>query len=107
VGLLTPRQAAAELAISTRQLRDLSLDGDITFINVGRGDRPARRYEMSDLEVFKAERRTVSYRTSGAPASRRIANSPATKPIDIQEVFAARQQAKLAAKKLKATKSLP
>jgi hypothetical protein len=95
MGLLTPAQAAAELAISTRQLRDLSLDGDIPFINVGRGDRPARRYEMSDLEAFKAERRTISCRSSSAPAPKRTATTSAPKVFDIQAILAARQSEKL------------
>ncbi|WP_430251262.1 helix-turn-helix domain-containing protein [Neorhizobium sp. DAR64860/K0K1] len=99
MGLLTPKQAAAELAISSRQLRDLSLDGDIAFINVGRGERPARRYEMSDLEAFKAERRTISCRSSSVPAQKRTATTSGIKVIDFEATLAAQRSKKLSSKK--------
>lgn len=38
---MRPADAAKELGISDRQLRDLSADGAIPYIDVGRGDRPA------------------------------------------------------------------
>lgn len=101
MALLTPRQAAAQLAISSRQLRDLSLDGEIPFINVGRGDRHARRYEMSDLEAFKAERRTISCRSSSAPALKRTATTSGMKVIDFQATLAAQRSEKLNSRKLK------
>lgn len=57
--LLTPKAAAALLAISTRQLRDLTIDGQIPFVDVGRGTkRPSRRYDPADIEAFKAARKT-------------------------------------------------
>lgn len=57
IPLLTPREAAESLGISDRQLRDLTDDGKIPFINVGRGaTRPARRYETADVEAFKTLR---------------------------------------------------
>jgi excisionase family DNA binding protein len=94
MALLTPEQAASELGISDRQLRDLSSDGAIPFINVGRGNRPARRYEPSDIEAFKAERRRSSCQSTNAPARKRTATTSSSRVLDIQEILAARQSEK-------------
>lgn len=51
-GLLRPEEAAQFLAISTRQLRDLTRAGDIGYVNIGQRDRETRRYTMADLEAF-------------------------------------------------------
>ncbi|MBA8843981.1 hypothetical protein FHW02_002033 [Ochrobactrum sp. RH1CCR137] len=62
--LLTPEQAASELAISTRQLRDLTVSGEIRYINIGNGSaRETRRYEPADIEDFKNRRRSVVQRS--------------------------------------------
>jgi hypothetical protein len=51
--LLTPKQAASELAISDKQLRVLTLAGEIRYINIGQGDkRETRRYMAEDLSDF-------------------------------------------------------
>ena len=47
-GLLTARQAAARLAISTRKLWELSNRGEIPVIRVDR----AVRYDPSDLAAY-------------------------------------------------------
>lgn len=92
--LLTPEKAAEELGISGRQLRELSADGTLPFINVGRGGRPARRYEPADIEAFKAERRTISCPSSSAPAPKRTATTSGIRVIDFQATLAARQNEK-------------
>ncbi|ASR12116.1 hypothetical protein CHY08_34215 (plasmid) [Rhizobium leguminosarum bv. viciae] len=97
--LLTPERAAEELGISGRQLRDLTADGKIPFIDVGRGGRPARRYDPTDIEAFKAERRTISCPSSSAPAPRRTATTSGLKVFDIQAILAARTKEKQSASK--------
>lgn len=55
--LLYPEEAAAILAITTKQLKLLTDEGLLRWINVGLGKkRPARRYQLVDIEEFKAER---------------------------------------------------
>lgn len=58
--LLTPKEAAGLLAISDRQLRDLANQGHIAFVNVGRGNRPTRRYDPVDIEAFMLARKSVA-----------------------------------------------
>lgn len=60
--LMTPAKAATELGISGRQLRDLTADGAIPYID---GKREAGRYEPSDT-----------------------AKPPASKVYDIREILA-------------------
>lgn len=56
--LLTPKEAAARLAITVDQLADLVMDGAIAYIAVGRGSiRPRRRYTEADLNDFIERRR--------------------------------------------------
>lgn len=55
--LLTPEAAARFLAVSTRHLRDLTRDGVLPYVNVGRHERETRRYLREDLEAFIAGRR--------------------------------------------------
>ncbi|MDW9762195.1 helix-turn-helix domain-containing protein [Sinorhizobium meliloti] len=55
--LLTPEQAADRLGISVRQLRDLTDEGLLRWINIGLGEkRPTRRYTEADLQEFIMER---------------------------------------------------
>jgi hypothetical protein len=94
MSLLTPDEAAKELGISGKQLRELSAHGDLPFINVGLGARPARRYEPSDIEAFKAERRTISCPSLSDPAPKPTATISGSKVFDIQAILAARQSEK-------------
>ncbi|NKX16251.1 helix-turn-helix domain-containing protein [Ochrobactrum pseudogrignonense] len=55
--LLTPEQAAEALSISHRHLIHLTDDGELPFINIGRGMRKIRRYEPADIEAFKTNGR--------------------------------------------------
>ncbi|UHD46596.1 helix-turn-helix domain-containing protein [Aureimonas altamirensis] len=58
--LLTPQDAAQYLAISTRQLRDLSRAGCLRYVNIGLRDRETRRYAPEDLDAFIQERKCQS-----------------------------------------------
>lgn len=53
--LLTPKEAAASLAISERTLWQLTSEGRIAAIRFGR----AVRYDPADLRAFIAARRCV------------------------------------------------
>ena len=52
--LLTARQAAAQLAISTRKLWEMSNKGDIPLIRIGR----AVRYAPDDIAAYIANHRS-------------------------------------------------
>lgn len=53
--LLTPKEAAAALAISERKLWQLMKDGTIPCIRIGR----ATRYAVGDLQEFVEKRKEV------------------------------------------------
>ncbi|MGB3865052.1 MAG: helix-turn-helix domain-containing protein [Xanthobacteraceae bacterium] len=56
--LLTPKEAAARLAITVDHLAGLVKDGEIAYIFVGRGEkRPRRRFTEADLDAFIERRR--------------------------------------------------
>ena len=56
--LLTPKEAAARLAITLEQLTALVFDGEIAYIAIGRGQkRPRRRFTEADIEEFIERRR--------------------------------------------------
>jgi excisionase family DNA binding protein len=56
--LLNSKEAARRLNITTDQLTALVQDGEISYINVGRGmKRPRRRYAEEDLADFLERRR--------------------------------------------------
>ncbi|QEE20384.1 helix-turn-helix domain-containing protein [Youhaiella tibetensis] len=94
-GLLTPAEAADALGISNRQLRDLTADGTIPFINVGRGaSRMSRRYEPDDIEAFKASRRQVECRSISAPAPKRIRTTSSSMVTDLAAIRAQLQNAR-------------
>ena len=77
--LLRPEEAATFLAISTRQLRDLTRAGSIRYVNIGQRDRETRRYTPEDLEAFIEERKCRSV----SPLARARAASPfASEVID-------------------------
>lgn len=51
--LLTPAEAARELRISGKQLRNITDAGLITYINVGMGAvRECRRYDPADIDAY-------------------------------------------------------
>jgi excisionase family DNA binding protein len=99
MALLTPDEAAKELGISSKQLRELCTNGKLPFIDVGLGERPARRYEPSDIEAFKAERRTITCPSSKDQAPKLTPTISGSKVYDIQAILAARQKEKQSASK--------
>ncbi|MBE0563981.1 MAG: helix-turn-helix domain-containing protein [Ochrobactrum anthropi] len=75
--LLTMKQAAEALAISVRHLINLSEDGEIPYVNVGRGTRKIRRYDPADIETFKNQRKTpTANERQPTPSSRTRRSSP-------------------------------
>lgn len=58
VALLTPAETARELSISEKQLRMLTSEGLLPYVNIGCGaKRETRRYAPEDVAEFIAERR--------------------------------------------------
>ena len=56
--LYTTKQAAEALQISIRQIRGLVHDGELRYINVGRGNKkPRMRFADDDLAEFRERRR--------------------------------------------------
>ncbi|WP_407120969.1 helix-turn-helix domain-containing protein [Bradyrhizobium sp. STM 3561] len=69
--LLTGKEAAARLGITADQLAALVHDGEISFINMGRGSkRPRRRYTEADLDDLIERRRRREACPSGSPKTR-------------------------------------
>jgi hypothetical protein len=59
--LLMPAATAKILAISVKQLKELAVAGEISFVNIGLGHkRPTRRYLPADIDEFIARRRTTA-----------------------------------------------
>src|ERR1700681_4055563 len=57
--LLTLREAAARLNITPNQVRGLIDDGNLKYINVGRGKiKPRYRFAETDIDEFLDRRRT-------------------------------------------------
>jgi excisionase family DNA binding protein len=55
--LLTLDEAAARLSVSVDQLKKFVADGDLNFVNLGRGKkRPRYRFNPTDLDEFVASR---------------------------------------------------
>lgn len=92
--LLTPAQVAEELCISDRQLRKLTAKGDMPFIDIGTGKRSAPRFDPSDVQAFKAERRRLLSPSSKGPARKRTASTSGTRVPDIQELLMQRPSLK-------------
>src|SRR5258705_13788823 len=68
--LLDAKQAAKWLNITEDQLVALVYDGEISYINVGRGKkRPRRRFAEEDIEDFKERRRRREACLSTSPKS--------------------------------------
>jgi excisionase family DNA binding protein len=93
--LMTTKEAALELGVSTAQLTRLTLDGEIPSINVGRGKkRPARRYLPTDIEHFLEQRRTVACPSIGEKARPRSRSTSGSKVIDFRETLEKLRSAK-------------
>lgn len=90
MALMTPREAAAELGISSDQLLKLTDKGKLSFIDVRLGQkRPARRYDPDDISAFKmAQRKTVCLSTSGKAQI----STPTTSGMQVVDFSAARKR---------------
>jgi hypothetical protein len=76
MSLYNGKEAAKKLNISEEQLSAFARDGEISYINVGRGTkRPSRRYTDEDLEAFKELRRRREVCLSTSPKSRHFTNT--------------------------------
>lgn len=63
--LRTPKQAAARLQMSVEQLTAFARDGDIRYINTGRGKKiPRRMFTDRDLDDFAVEHKAKAVPTS-------------------------------------------
>ncbi|WP_083982397.1 helix-turn-helix domain-containing protein [Devosia soli] len=97
MGLLTPKQVREMLNISDRQLRDLTEDGAIPFIDIGRGARRAARYDRADIEAFMAQRKRLLCRSSNDQAPIPTPTTSMSKVIDFRAPYrpatSARQKA--------------
>lgn len=69
--LLTPDEAAKALGMSRRTLDEHTRNGEISYINIGRGlKRKRAKYDPVDLERFKERRRrTDACRSTAAMGS--------------------------------------
>src|SRR5271165_2204110 len=72
--LMDSKEAARRLSITEEQLGALVQDGEISYINVGRGKkRPRRRYTEEDLAEFLERRRrreaSCQYTRTSGPRS--------------------------------------
>ncbi len=85
--LLTMKQAAEALAISVRHLINLSEDGEIPYVNVGRGTRKIRRYDLADIETFKNQRKTVRAAEQQPACSRREPHSSLLNIVDFRALL--------------------
>ncbi|MEX0827649.1 MAG: helix-turn-helix domain-containing protein [Haliea sp.] len=57
-GLLTTKEAASELRITVEQFRALVHDGELAYVNVGRGKkRPRMMFTPQDLDDFIERRK--------------------------------------------------
>ncbi len=74
--LLDSKEAAHRLRITVDQLGALVHDGEISYINVGRGQkRPRRRFAEEDIEEFKERRRRREACQFTSPKSHRSTSS--------------------------------
>src|SRR5436190_15222911 len=91
--LLDSKEAARRLRITEDQLGALVQDGEISYINVGRGTkRPRRRYTEEDLaEFLERRRRREACRSTKTNVRRTISSISNTTVIG----FSARRNARL------------
>jgi excisionase family DNA binding protein len=89
--LMTPAEAARQLAISEKQLRELASLGKIRYVNVGNGEkRETRRYAEQDLARFIEARSKQECRSTDAPAKRSTRSTSGVVVHDFQALRAAR-----------------
>ncbi|NTG98893.1 helix-turn-helix domain-containing protein [Agrobacterium rhizogenes] len=89
--LLTPEEAANRLSISQRQLRDLTDEGLLRWINIGLGKkRPTRRYTDEDVDAF-IEERSQRCRSTRETAKRPTRMTSSSGAVDFLAILAKRQ----------------
>lgn len=94
MSLMTPREAADFLSVSTKHLRKLTNAGELRYVIVGNGtQRERRRYSAEDLQTF------IEARSRQADPTDRPPGGPATKAshiigIDFQALRAGRAKGK-------------
>src|SRR5216683_1468164 len=96
-GLLTPKMAARYLGISVKTLTGHTDDGEIRYINVGRGKKKKRRmYTRPDLEEFKERRaqREVKCLSTGTRKARSTTTTSNSKVIAFTALRDARTREK-------------
>lgn len=88
MALLTLEQAAAVLSISTRHLLYFTEDGEIPFINIGRGQRTIRRYDPLDIQDFINRRRMTSSKNAASlpRKRRRVGKAPTFEIVDFEKI---------------------
>lgn len=95
--LLTAEQAAARLHMSDKQLRGHIRAGNITFINIGLGERPCYRFRASDIVAFELSRATICTKpceaSTAAKATTRSRTTSSYEVIDFAAQRAARKGA--------------
>jgi excisionase family DNA binding protein len=96
-GLLMIDQAAAYLNVTEDQVAGFVQDGELSYINMGRGKKRARyRFTKSDLDAFiEQRRRREVFCQSTNPKSRRSTTTPSRSVV---VGFTARRNARLAGK---------
>ncbi|NTG49009.1 helix-turn-helix domain-containing protein [Agrobacterium rhizogenes] len=89
--LMTPDEAARHLSVSIRQLRDLTDDGLLRWINIGLGKKRAtRRYTIEDLNEFIAER-SQKCRSTKDPVKKPIPTTSSYAVVDFRAIRAQRK----------------
>ncbi len=88
--LLTPAEVAEMLSVSDKTLKGL----DIKYVDLGRGKRVIRRYDMADVEAWVREAKCLSTEKKIARPTPMISATPVT---DIVEIRARRRAAKQSA----------
>ena len=97
--LLDPKDAAARLNITEEQVRAFARDGDLKFINMGRGaKRPRYRFSAADIDELIAKRKGLETqcRSTNPQNPHRISGTTSRSTV---VGFTALRAARLAAKR--------
>ena len=97
--LLKPAEMAAQLRISEKQLADLVRDGEVGFVNVGRGKKKPRiLFTQADRDEFIERRRArkspPSCQSIGRKARRSISTTSGSEVVAFSALRSARASAK-------------
>ena len=97
-GLLMPREAAERLGITVEQLSAFVHDGELHYVNVGRGSkRPRYRFTEADINELIEKRKELGKKCQSTdPKSPRRTSGSTSKSLVVG--FTARRAAQIAAK---------